>query len=200
MIYFMLHGFNSATPNESSTFFEDNVLKKGDKLYNLNYPFNANASESLIQDVEECLEEWAATTYRAEPTIDDITFVGCSLGGYMAQHMAAIYLGHAIAINPAIIPSESLSRWLGINTNYRTAEVINLTEADVEAFADFVVRPGIVPTLVLLDMGDDVLDAEATEGHFEGKAKVVTFEGGSHRFDHMEEALPVIKEFANTLV
>lgn len=196
MIYFMLHGFNSATPNESSTFFEDNVLESGDRLFNLNYPFNANAAEVLIEAVEKHLEDIPMFDY----VNDEFMFIGCSLGGYMAQHMAEIYLSKAIAINPAIIPSESLSRWLGINTNYRTAEVINLTEEDVEAFAGFAVNPGIVPTLVLLDMGDDVLNAEDTERYFDGKADIRTFEGGSHRFDHMNEALPAILEFANTII
>ena len=200
MIYFMLHGFASATPNESSTFFEDNVLDEGDKLYNLNYRFNKYAAEDLIEAVGECLAEWACTTYHIDPTIDEITFVGCSLGGYMAQHMAGVYLGKAIVINPAVIPAESLMRFIGENTNYRTAETFNMTEKDVTAFADFYVAPGRVPTLLLLDMGDEVLDSNETLKHFVGHAAIAVFEGGCHRFDHLPEAVVHIKEFANTLV
>ena len=196
----MLHGFNSATPNETSTFFEDNVLEDGDKLYNLNYPFNKDAAEALIEQAEECLTEWALTVYRAQPTIDEITFVGCSLGGYMAQHLAGIYMGKAIIINPAVIPQETLMRFLGENTNYRTAESINLTEEDVKSFEDFYIPVGRVPTLLLLDLGDEVLDAEATLKHFNGHCMIRTYSGGSHRFEHWNEALTVIKEFANTIV
>ena len=200
MIYFMLHGFNSATPNENSTFFEDNVLEDGDTLFNLNYPFNESAADVLIEQVEECLEGWCITTYRAKPTIDEITFVGCSLGGYMAQHMAGIYMGKAIIINPAVIPHETLMRFLGENTNFRTAETINLTEDDVKSFENFHIAPGRVPTLLLLDMGDELLDANRTLEHFEGHADIVTFEGGCHRFDHLPESIPAIKKFANTIV
>ena len=89
---------------------------------------------------------------------------------------------------------------MGINTNYKTAETFELTEEDVASFAEFAVAPGRVPTLVLLDMGDDVLDSNATIKHFEGHADIVTFEGGSHRFEHLPEALDHIKRFANTLV
>ena len=196
MIYFMLHGFASATPNESSTFFEDNVLEPGDRLFNLNYRFNKYAAEDLIDAVEEILP----TVPIDDHIIDDITFVGCSLGGYMAQYMAGIYMGHAIAINPAVIPYEDLSRFLGVNTNYRTAETFNLTEEDVASFKDFHIRPGRVPTLLLLDMGDELLDSNETLKHFEGHAAIVTFEGGCHRFDHLPESVEHIKKFANTLI
>ena len=200
MIYFVIHGFASATPNETSKFFAENVIGPRDRQYNLNYRFNKYAAEDLIEGVEECLEDWASNTYRSLPTIDDITFVGCSLGGYMAQHLAGIYLGHAIAINPAVIPTESLSRWLGINTNYKTDETFELTAEDVESFADFQVPSGRVPTLVLLDLADDVLDSQETIYHFEDHADIVTFEGGSHRFEHLPECIGHIKKFANTLV
>jgi len=194
MIYFMLHGFASATPNESSTFFEDNILKDEDLLFNLNYRFNEFAAEDLIEGVEEAL-----TSIGFDAITGEITFVGCSLGGYMAQYLARIYMAKAIAINPAVIPAESLMRFLGENTNYRTAETFNMTENDVTAFAEFAVKPGRVPTLVLLDMGDELLDSNKTLEHFEDKASILTFEGGCHRFDHLPEAAPYIKEFANTL-
>lgn len=196
----MLHGFASATPNETSKFYEENVLEVGDRLYNLNYPFNGDAAEVLIDAVEEVLVDLTDAGYFTNETIDDITFVGCSLGGYMAQHMAGIYMGKAICVNPAVIPYEDLSRFLGVNTNYSTAETFNLTEEDVKSFKAFHIKPGRVPTLVLLDMGDDVLDANETVKHFTDKADIKCFSGGSHRFDHWTEALPFIKEFANTLV
>jgi len=198
MIYFMLHGFGSSTPNETSTFYKKHVLEDGDSLFNLNYPFNKNAAKVLINAVEDILIDHGSTP--GTVMHDNITFVGCSLGGYMAQHMAGIYMGKAICVNPAVIPYEDLSRFLGVNTNYKTAETFNLTEEDVASFKNFHIKPGRVPTLVLLDMGDDVLDANETVKHFTGKADIKTFAGGSHRFDHDMEALPFIKEFANTLI
>ncbi len=192
----MLHGFASATPNETSEFYEEHVLEDGDSLFNLNYPFNGDAAEVLINAVEETLENMTDFDY----VIDEMTFVGCSLGGYMAQYMAGIYMGKAIAINPAVIPFEDLSRFLGINTNYKTAETFNLTEEDVSSFRKFHIKPGRVPTLVLLDMGDELLDSNETVKHFEGKADIKCFSGGSHRFDHSAEALPFIKKFVNTLI
>ena len=195
MIYFMLHGFASATPNDSTTFFEENVLEDGDLLFNLNYRFNKYAAEDLIEGVDAALDSMGFVGMS-----DEFTFVGCSLGGYMAQHMAGIYMSKAIIINPAVIPYEDLSRFLGVNTNYRTAETFNLTEEDVASFKEFHIKPGRVPTLVLLDMGDELLDSNKTLKHFEGHAAIVTFEGGCHRFDHLPESVPHIKEFANTLV
>ena len=201
MIYFMLHGFASATPNATSTFFEDNVLEDSDSLFNLNYPFNKDAASVLIDAVEDILvTHGSILRIPAIPLNDNITFVGCSLGGYMAQHMASIYSGSAIVINPAVIPHEDLSRFLGVNSNYTTAKIFNLTEEDVASFKDFYVPPGIVPTLVLLDMGDELLDSKETVKHFLDNADVKMFTGGSHRFDHLPEALSSIKEFANTII
>ena len=48
--------------------------------------------------------------------------------------------------------------------------------------------------LILLDMADEVIDSSITLEKYQEIAKVVTFEGGSHGFEHIEEALPVIKD------
>ena len=195
MIYFMLHGFASATPNETSAFFENAVLEDGDRLVNLNYRFNEFAADDLEQEVSMLL-----MTDEDIEMGEELTFVGCSLGGYMAQYCAYVFNGKAIAINPAVIPAESLLRFLGENTNYKTLEEFDLTEKDVESFARFQVKPGLVPTLVLLDMADDVLDSAKTVSHFASKAAIRTFPGGSHRFEHLSESLEDIREFARTIV
>jgi hypothetical protein len=41
-------------------------------------------------------------------------------------------------------------------------------------------------------MADELLDAEKTLTKYQAIAKVATFAGGSHGFEHMREALPVI--------
>jgi hypothetical protein len=42
---------------------------------------------------------------------------------------------------------------------------------------------------VVLDMADEVLSAQATLDFVGGRLPVVAFEGGSHRFEHMEELI-----------
>jgi hypothetical protein len=49
--------------------------------------------------------------------------------------------------------------------------------------------------MVLLDMGDELIDSEITKTVLEPLMPVHAFSGGSHRFSHMEEALPLIQGF-----
>ena len=57
---------------------------------------------------------------------------------------------------------------------------------------------GISRTFIV-DLADEVLDARATIKRYEGKVALHAFEGGSHRFDHMEEALPMILNSMTTI-
>ena len=41
-------------------------------------------------------------------------------------------------------------------------------------------------------MGDELLDSEVTISEYKDKANIVTYSGGSHSFEHMNEALAVI--------
>ncbi|NCP84739.1 MAG: hypothetical protein GW823_07555 [Bacteroidetes bacterium] len=47
--------------------------------------------------------------------------------------------------------------------------------------------------LILLDLEDEVLDSRKTKEQLEKKYGVVTFEGGNHRFTHLKESLPLIR-------
>jgi predicted esterase YcpF (UPF0227 family) len=191
MIYFVLHGFASATPNANTTFVQDNLLGVNDTVVNLNYNFNPLVGvPALERTVAESIELFQDT---------EVAFIGCSLGGYIAQYLAMRFSGRAIAINPAIEPDKSLKRTIGTNKNFATGAEFEMTIDHVKSYKRYRVRPGRVPTLVLLDMGDEVLDATDAIRHFDDNAEIKTFEGGCHRFSHHAEALPYVKAFINTI-
>jgi predicted esterase YcpF (UPF0227 family) len=50
--------------------------------------------------------------------------------------------------------------------------------------------------LVLLDMGDEVIDSYETMKVLEG-FPIRWWAGGSHRFDHMSEAITEVKSYVN---
>ena len=59
--------------------------------------------------------------------------------------------------------------------------------------------PDFLPSargMVLLDLADELLDSQATLDALGQHTTVHTFAGGSHRFSHMEEALPLIEAHA----
>ena len=55
-----------------------------------------------------------------------------------------------------------------------------------------------VPTLLLLDKNDEVLDYRIAAERYQQCADVVIFDGGDHQFQHMAEALPRIRTFYAT--
>ncbi len=113
----------------------------------------------------------------------------------MAEVMARATATNAIMINPAIEPSKSLQRSIGPLENYVTGEKYIWTQENCDAFKELewdesgIYAAGISRT-VIVDLGDEILDARQTISRYEGKVALHVFEGGSHRFDHMKEALP----------
>ena len=94
-----------------------------------------------------------------------------------------------------------LLRMIGPNKNDATGEEFVLTEAQVRALGRYVIPkcdPN-VPTLVLLDEGDEVIDFRPAQLFYRTCAKVIVYSGGSHRFEHMAEALPEIRRLYESL-
>jgi len=46
---------------------------------------------------------------------------------------------------------------------------------------------------LLLDMGDELIDSSKTQEKYNDIAEVFTYVGGSHSFEHIQDALPIIK-------
>ncbi|PTX43874.1 hypothetical protein IQ03_04791 [Gemmobacter caeni] len=113
--------------------------------------------------------------------------VGTSLGGFYAAWLGAELGLPFIAINPAVEPSKTLRAYLGRGVNH-VGEHFELTESCVLAYEALSFRLDGCGT-ISVDLGDEILDAQATLNLVNGRLPVVAFEGGSHRFDHMEDLI-----------
>ncbi len=113
--------------------------------------------------------------------------VGTSLGGFYAAWLGAEFDRPFIAINPAIAPSTTLRAYIGHGVNH-VGELFELTQDCVKAYNALSFRLDGQGTIVL-DMGDEILDAQATLDFVRGRLPVVMFDGGSHRFDHMADLI-----------
>ncbi|MFO8030735.1 MAG: YqiA/YcfP family alpha/beta fold hydrolase [Cyclonatronaceae bacterium] len=126
----------------------------------------------------------------------DVVLAGTSLGGYWAARFGNLLNLPAVLINPTIHPYQSLRRYTGhrlhnfvTRTRNTLRESVPKSYHDIERSGDF---------LVLLDKGDEVLDYQTALAWYEPHLpadRIIVFEGGSHRFGHMEEALPHIRQF-----
>jgi predicted esterase YcpF (UPF0227 family) len=143
----------------------------------------------------------------AKPPIDTISFiaqyirendieliVGTSMGGWGAAVLGNMLGIPFVAINPAIEPNISLLKYVGESVDYYGNQY-TLTKEIVE---EYFLMPFGGCGLILLDNGDEVIDPATTIHKYSKEYLIVIFEGGNHRFLHMEEALPYIKKFLNT--
>lgn len=115
--------------------------------------------------------------------------VGTSMGGWCVSHLSAKTGTPFVAINPAMNPAETLAKHIGSGVDY-TGREYNLTEDVVRSYPPL--RQSNIG-MVLLDEGDELFDSSVTAKNL--NMHNITFAGGSHRFDHMHEALLPIKSF-----
>ncbi len=98
-------------------------------------------------------------------------------------------------INPALKPEIDLLNGVGPPFNAATGEHYELSPEHVRAFAKLQINacdPAIA-SLLLVDEGDAVVDCRHAVAFYRGCGSIRRFPGGSHRFDHLPEALNDIR-------
>ncbi len=118
--------------------------------------------------------------------------VDTSMGGFMASHVGAESGILFVAMNPAIKPRNTLTKYVGDFIDYAGNDRF-LSEKVVANYPDIQTVGGC--GLILLESGDEVIDPIATFEMLDGIYDVKTYEGGSHRFDNLPMALLEIKAF-----
>ena len=126
-----------------------------------------------------------------------LAFVGSSLGGFYATHLAERLGARAVLINPAIRPFEDLEPYRGTQTNLYTGERFVVTDghfAELRALAvPRITRPERY--FLLVETGDEVLDWRLASAYYAGAWQFVRG-GGDHALQCYEAQLPTILRFA----
>jgi uncharacterized protein len=126
-----------------------------------------------------------------------VTLVGSSLGGYYA-HMFAEQIGcRAVLLNPSLKPWETLAPWLGEQTNLHTSEMFTLLPAHLEALRARAKPAATMLSryLVVVEMGDELLDHNITCRYFDGAATIAVA-GGDHNLASFPSHISQILRFA----
>lgn len=128
---------------------------------------------------------------------DHLAFVGSSLGGFYATHLAETYSAGAVLINPAVHPDRDLAPYLGAQRNPFTGEAYELTAGHLAELCAFKVARIARPQryLLLVQTGDEVLDYRAAVAFYAGAWQFVQG-GGDHAFHDFAAQIPVILRFA----
>jgi len=182
-----LHGFNSGGQSHKAAWLREHLAPA--PVFAPDYPAH-RAREAL-----RTLRKFIRRLRRENPQSRTLMLIGSSLGGFWAQRLAPEFGARIVLINPSMRPDETLARHTGRYRNEATGKETVLTLEDARALKAHRVEPCSqkVPTLVLLDANDEVLDYRLAEAALRGCGKTIVYPGGSHRFDHLAEALPEIR-------
>jgi predicted esterase YcpF (UPF0227 family) len=126
-----------------------------------------------------------------------LAFVGSSLGGYYATHLAERLGARAVMINPAVRPYEDLAPYEGAQTNLYTGETFEVTAGHFDELRALAVPRITRPEryFLLVQTGDEVLDWRESVAHYAGAFQYVQG-GGDHAFQGFEAQIPAILRFA----
>jgi len=192
-----LHGFNSASLDR-----DGNMLQSKQKLVvmqafcqqnNIVF-FSPNVDYRDFQSlVEDMLFEWNQFLDQGY----QVVFMGSSMGGFASEYLAMKTGSKAIMINPAITPSELLTQFIGETENSELGFPYDWQQSHCEQYLLYQQHlennTQVIDRTILLDMADELIDSQQTLLKYQNKAKLLTFEGGSHSFEHIKQALPAIE-------
>ena len=181
-----LHGFNSSPQSHKATHLGEVMARRG-----LAGTYACPALPPGPLDAIRAIEAEMARHPRTP-----VCFVGSSLGGFYATHLAEKHDARAVLINPAIDPDTGLESYLGPQKNLYTGESWELTREHLAEWASLRVSR-ITPSryLLLVETGDEVLDFRRAVLRYEGARQIVV-EGGDHTLKSFPEHVPVLLEFA----
>ena len=171
-----IHGFASSFDTKSD---KVSTLSQIGDVTGFSYDYTQTYSEIVSQ---------LRDSIRSRKDIDVI--VGTSLGGYFAAALGCIFGIPFASINPAVDPRSSLLKYCGDGTSW-DGRKYNLRKEVVETYPEFSTSGGC--GVILLDLGDEVIDSLETAKLLTPFYRIVTFEGGTHRFAHMQESLQHIQ-------
>ena len=188
-----LHGFNSSGGSAKAAWLRRHLPDI--PVHSPTYPAH------VADEAPKVLRDYFARLGRENPKNRKLLLIGSSMGGFWARYLAAEVNAGMVLINPAMHPETGLLKAVGVNRNLATGEEYVLTEAQVTALGRYVVSkcdPNI-PTLVLLDKADEVIDYRVAEAFYRDCGRVIVYPGGSHQFDHLPLALPEIRQLYDRL-
>lgn len=181
-----IHGFNSSPASEKARQFASHCRESN--ACQLAVPELSHDPERAINQLETLVSDAGNRVH---------LLVGSSLGGYYATWLGEKYGCRAALVNPAVSPVKHLGEgFLGMQKNLYTGEEYEFTR-DHALFLDSLdINPlkHAENYLLLVQTGDNVLDYRLAVERYAGSTQVVQ-EGGSHRFENFNEAIPSILEF-----
>lgn len=188
-----LHGFNSSGGSAKAAWLREHLVDI--PVLAPTYPAH------LADEAAKVLRDYFARVRVDHSRDKKLLLVGSSMGGFWARYLAPELAAGMALINPAMHPETDLLNLVGVNRNLATGEEYVLTEQQVRGLARYTVPrcAPAVPTLVLLDEADELLDYREAEAFYRDCGRVIVYPGGSHQFEHLPEASLEIRALHDSL-
>ena len=189
-----LHGFRSSPASVKATQFRAAVdalpSARRPVLYVPNLQMRPAAAIASVA-------EWL----RHDQDPDALAFVGSSLGGFYATHLAERYGARAVLVNPAVHPARDLAPYIGVQTNLHTGEAFEVFASDFNDLRALEVGRITRPERywLLVETADEVLDFREAVAHYGGAHQYVRG-GGDHTFTDFASQVPAILRFCGVTV
>ncbi|MES9853280.1 MAG: YqiA/YcfP family alpha/beta fold hydrolase [Candidatus Thiodiazotropha sp. L084R] len=183
-----LHGLNSAGSSGKAAFIRQALPNI--EVVSPTYPAHS-ADLAVTKLTQELLGLFDGKALNSEPRI----LVGSSMGGFYGAWLAGrLGFHHLVMINPALQPWRLLKQVVGWQFNEALNEGYFLSSRMVAATREFDTSPNEfnLPVTILLDKGDELIDYRIAQQLYGESAEVICYEGGSHTFEHMQEAVELI--------
>ena len=179
-----LHGFNSSPQSHKAQVMARYMAERG-RAADYACPALPPLAADAVREAEKAIAG-------KKP----VCFVGSSLGGFYATHLAEKHDAKAVLINPAVDPHVGLRAYLGPQRNLHTGESYELTEAHLEQWRSLY-APRVTPQryLLIVETGDEVLDYRKAVQRYAGAEQIVV-EGGDHSLQSFPRHLGRILAFA----
>jgi len=168
---------------ESDGLTKSGILRESgifDNFYVLPYKLPLSPAVALIEN---------SLSVNFDDSDSMVYLIGSSLGGLIANHIAAKKNYYEILINPVVDP-EDLTPLVGATA---------LSDEDIEEAKQML---GVKDNgkLVLVTKDDELLSYEKTIDKYNDYGNVVVFPDGGHKFNQFERVLPYIREFVGYYV
>jgi predicted esterase YcpF (UPF0227 family) len=126
----------------------------------------------------------------------NVTLVGSSLGGYYATWLAEKHGWRAALLNPAVVPQDDLSHYLGEQPLWHGEGSVVVLESHLDELRDLSVPAITRPEryYLIAATGDEVLDYRTMLDHYPG-VRTTLIQGGDHAISDFESRVDDVIAF-----
>lgn len=185
-----LHGFLSS-PNAMKAAIAENYIRK----HQLNVAYFRPAIPDKPSEAIPALYSYFLALKQA---YQRVIIIGSSLGGFYAHHIAEHFKFSCVLINPLVDASERMIHYdeenVGQLENPYTQYQFSINQDDRQAVSELEQKYLGIQTsnkLVLLQMGDEVLDAHLAARYYLSSCCIIAPDG-NHQFEGFENYTDII--------